>query len=236
MAKEKARTKGIFDESVSPKTARRYLRTINDESKFFRARDGRVLRNLWDLYAFLRSSDDESFRHHVDGTRNDYANWVRDVIMDEDLASYMDCCLARTAMANRLLGRINFLVSVSSSKLAGPGKASVILEEAKAPEELFIASDGRVIRNLWELLDFVKSAKEDSFKHHVNELRNDIATWVEEIVLDDDLSRRIRDAANRAEMHKLIESRLKELEKKVIDERKKNPSYHIRSVSMVKSI
>lgn len=224
----------LVHKEISPKVARRYLRTVAEEQKHFRTRDGQALKNLWDLYVYLKSCDDGAFRHHVDGKKNDFANWVRDVILDDDLAGYLEYCIARPAMVNRLLGRINFLVSVSSEKLDGPRKARIILEEVRAPEELFIASDGRIIRNLWELLDFVKSAKEEAFAHHVNEFRNDIAAWVEDIVLDTELSDRIRHTTNQAEMHKLIEKRLAELEKKAIAERKANPYYHTQLIGMIK--
>jgi hypothetical protein len=198
---------------VSPKEARRYLRTVTEGGKQFYAHDGRVLKNLWDLYAYLKNCEESEFRHHVDGSKNDLAAWVRNVIKDEDLASYMDYCLARGAMANRLLGRINLLVMISTKKAVGPKKAEMLLEEARVPEELFITSDGRAIRNLWEMLDFIKTAKEEAFAHHVNEHKNDIAVWVEDIVLDTELSDKIRGASNREEMHRILHKRIKDLER-----------------------
>jgi len=234
MAKKKIR--GLKSD-ISPKEARRYLRTVSDETKHFHSRDGRVLANLWDLYAYLKGCDEETFRHHVDGSKNDLAAWVRDVIRDEDLASYMEYCVARAAMANRLLGRINFLVALSTKRPVGQKRAEMLLEEAKVPEELFITADGRAIRTLWEMLDFIKTSRDEAFSHHVNERRNDIAAWVEDIVLDYELSNRIRKAKTREEMHNLLSSRIRSLERLSMP-RKNAPadaSHAARLATMIKS-
>ncbi len=222
--------------SVSPKTARRYLRTVSDESSHFRAHNGAVLRNLWDLYAYLKNCDEESFRHHVDGAKNDFAAWVREVITDEDFADFLEYCIARRAMANRLLGRINYLVSASTQRVAGPRKAEMILEPGRTHEELFITADGRVIRDLWEMLDFVKSSKQEAFAHHVNELRNDIANWVEDMVLDTELSEQLKKAKTKEETHAIISKRLKELEKLASAPKPKGDVYHLHLASKIRPI
>jgi len=225
----------VIHKEISPKAARRYLRTVSD-GRHFRAHDGTAVRNLWELYAFLKNCDEDSFRHHVDGSKNDFAVWVKDVVMDEDLAGYLEYCLARGAMTNRLLGRINFLVATSSKKLTMPKKAEVILEESRAPEELFITADGRAIRSLWEMLDFIKTSKQEAFAHHVNERRNDIANWVEEIVLDDALSDKIRKAKDRDEMHALVLARLKDLEKMTSPKKPRGDVYHLQLVGVIKPL
>jgi hypothetical protein len=113
----------------------------------------------------------------------------------------------------------------------------MILEEARVPEELFITADGRAIRDLWEMLDFIRTSKDEAFAHHVNEHRNDIATWVEDIVLDTDLSDRIRKCKSREDMHKIVYARLRDLEQ-LVSSKKKSPAdahHAARLVSMIKA-
>jgi hypothetical protein len=57
------------------------------EDKRFWCSDGRVLKNLSELQSALNDMTAETFRHHSSEGRNDFANWVRDVISDEKLSN-----------------------------------------------------------------------------------------------------------------------------------------------------
>lgn len=220
---------------VSPKAARRYLRDIRDESKHFYAKDGSSLRNVFDLYDFIRACDDSTFRHHVDGSRNDLAAWVRDVVLDEELAQRIEPCLIREPMQYRVLRRINFLVAASSREINGKRKAIVILEDAVTPEEHFITRDGRTLRNLWELSDFLKTADSATFAHHVNDERNDIAEWVSSVHMDDSLAYSISGSKDPAEMRLLIDLRIKLLERIAeIKKEKRQAQYLLNIISAIK--
>ena len=52
----------------------------------FHFQDGKKAHNLQDLRDALASMDDEVFRHHVDETNNDFANWVEFVYGNVSLA------------------------------------------------------------------------------------------------------------------------------------------------------
>lgn len=56
------------------------------EDKRFRCSDGRVFKNLSELENALNGMTAETFRYHSSEGRSDFANWVRDVIRDEELA------------------------------------------------------------------------------------------------------------------------------------------------------
>ena len=51
----------------------------------FWCQDGCVLKSLPELGSALKQMDEETFRHHSNESRNDFSNWVRDVIGDEKL-------------------------------------------------------------------------------------------------------------------------------------------------------
>jgi len=48
--------------------------------------DGRRLKNLNELVVMLQDMNDSIFSHHVNDSKNDFANWVRDVIKEKDMA------------------------------------------------------------------------------------------------------------------------------------------------------
>lgn len=54
--------------------------------EYFYLSDGRFLTNTNDLIAALKTMADETFLHHVNEQRNDFANWLKDVFENEELA------------------------------------------------------------------------------------------------------------------------------------------------------
>jgi len=54
--------------------------------KIFQCHDGRDVRNLEELSVALSDMTEQSFGHHVSEQKNDFSNWVRDVIDDSTLA------------------------------------------------------------------------------------------------------------------------------------------------------
>jgi len=49
--------------------------------------DGSKLRDLRDLAFALGTMADDVFWHHANDARNDFANWINDVIKDKELAN-----------------------------------------------------------------------------------------------------------------------------------------------------
>ena len=56
------------------------------DGECFWTRDGRILQNLEDLHMAFGSMDEEVFLHHVNKERNDFADWVEQVLADLDCA------------------------------------------------------------------------------------------------------------------------------------------------------
>jgi len=75
-----------MDDFVAKLEAERILADVPQE-RVFRLRDSAEIGSLEDLYAALRSMDDGVFSHHVDGSKNDFGNWIRDVHKDYRLAN-----------------------------------------------------------------------------------------------------------------------------------------------------
>jgi len=54
--------------------------------KLFWVHEGPALKNLVDLRDLLRSLRDETFKFHVNELKNDFSNWISDVLKEADLA------------------------------------------------------------------------------------------------------------------------------------------------------
>jgi hypothetical protein len=65
--------------------AARILADIDGDKRFF-CQDGCAIKNLIELVDCLNHMTEEMFHHHVTSERNDFSNWIRDVIGDEKLA------------------------------------------------------------------------------------------------------------------------------------------------------
>jgi len=57
-----------------------------EEEKNFNILDGGRIRNLVELHKSLDEMDQNVFNHHVNDERNDFSNWVHDVLKDKKLA------------------------------------------------------------------------------------------------------------------------------------------------------
>ena len=75
---EKLDTEGIQE-------ARRFLVDVPIEHSF-RYRDGKILRNMKELYDAFSVMTDETYVFHHNKEKNDFSNWVRDIIGDTKLA------------------------------------------------------------------------------------------------------------------------------------------------------
>jgi len=77
--------------------------------KLFWCRDGREFKNLQELSAAFQEMSDVTFRYHANEQKNDFSNWVKDVIGDEQLAQELSKCSNRNKAAKVVNKRIAVL-------------------------------------------------------------------------------------------------------------------------------
>lgn len=65
--------------------ARNKMKNAKPENYFILV-TGSPMKNLKELVAQLSDMPDWVFVHHVNTSRNDFSNWIRDVLKEEDLA------------------------------------------------------------------------------------------------------------------------------------------------------
>jgi hypothetical protein len=81
------------------------------QGKEFWCQDGRVLKSLPELGVALKQMDEGTFRHHSSKSRNDFSNWVRDVIGDEKLSRDLLKSTTQAQAAKSVDDRIAWLKS-----------------------------------------------------------------------------------------------------------------------------
>jgi len=93
---------------ITPKEASKFLGNV-PEDKVFRVYLGPSIRNLYELAENLEKMSDESFYHHVTPERNDFENWINDVIKDVELAKSIANIKNQTTMSRIIKKRIDVL-------------------------------------------------------------------------------------------------------------------------------
>ncbi|MBR9691194.1 hypothetical protein GOV06_00235, partial [Candidatus Woesearchaeota archaeon] len=56
------------------------------KENYFLLKDGTIIRNLFELSKALDKMPEDTFSHHVNESRNDFYNWIKDVVKDSELA------------------------------------------------------------------------------------------------------------------------------------------------------
>lgn len=92
--------KETVDAQAKEASTPKYKRNVKTEHKFW-VSDGRELNNLLELAQTIRHMRDETFNHHVNDNKNDFANWIRDCMGEEQLAN--DLSKYKTKFSNELL-------------------------------------------------------------------------------------------------------------------------------------
>ena len=60
------------------------------KTKYFKTKDGQVLKDIEDLAIYLEGTNLRIFKHHVNEKRNDFAQWVKDALKEEKVAKKLN--------------------------------------------------------------------------------------------------------------------------------------------------
>lgn len=87
-AAPKKTTKKTTKKTASKKSSKQVKALVcAPDDKCFWTTDGQILKDLEELKFAFGSMDDEVFLHHVTKDRNDFADWVENVLEDKACAS-----------------------------------------------------------------------------------------------------------------------------------------------------
>jgi len=98
----------VKKEAITKDIARAWLGDVPANKRFW-CHDGRSYKNMEELARALPGMTDETFKFHVNKDKNDFSNWLRDVIGDVALANELQKVTSRTAAARTVETRLNTL-------------------------------------------------------------------------------------------------------------------------------
>jgi len=93
---------------ISKEEASRRLGDVPDDKRFW-CQDGKVVKNIKELGKALNDTSDDIFHYHAGEGRNDFSNWVRDVVGDNKLANDLSKAKSRIQAGKAVAQRIAFL-------------------------------------------------------------------------------------------------------------------------------
>ncbi|MBT4823950.1 hypothetical protein HN695_05525 [Candidatus Woesearchaeota archaeon] len=127
------------------KKAKKILSNVHHDFKF-KVVSGGELVNLEELLKALKTMDKESFSHHVNENKNDFSNWIKDVLKDSDLAEAVSCFYTK--------GEITELIETRVGELQG---------EIKKHED-FTSFEGLLEQDIKETETVAKNAEKTNKK------------------------------------------------------------------------
>jgi hypothetical protein len=113
--------------------ARMILESAKLPEEMFMTNDGRSIRNLWELKHFLETALDHSINYHFHGNRNDFHEWVREVIMDIELADLIWKAGCREEILEHVSERISYLEGFRVRERDDSDLASVLQKVREYP-------------------------------------------------------------------------------------------------------
>ena len=108
-----------MNKTVSLEDAERILADASPEQCFW-VNNGPVIRNLNEMADALACMQDEIFRYHVNEEKNDFGNWVRDVLKDEKLAGDISRVKSKDKILKKMESRIRKLKLKAKKKKSTP--------------------------------------------------------------------------------------------------------------------
>lgn len=93
---------------ISKKKAQEILSDVPEDKLFYLA-EGGMLRNLEELHKAVDDMQEHVFKHHVNKDKNDFKNWIKEVVKDIKLASDISRTKKKETMSNKIKERIKQL-------------------------------------------------------------------------------------------------------------------------------
>jgi len=162
--------------------------------EYFHLHNGVVLKSLHDLIDALEITDDDTFRHHVNDGKNDFSDWIRHVIKDNNIADKIKNAKTKEDMIEILETEPAIMENLKENykKHLPPGK-------------YFTLANGVVIQSLYQLSDALKAMDDELFDKHVTEEKNDFASWIKNTIKNEELAVRLEKAGTKNGMAEVLE-------------------------------
>ncbi|MFH1049215.1 MAG: hypothetical protein V1732_06150 [Patescibacteria group bacterium] len=77
-----------------------------DDANLFWVNGNGALRNINELAESLKTMSEETFAHHVNAEKNDFVNWVREILLDKKLAADLKRSKTRSVALKKAEARL----------------------------------------------------------------------------------------------------------------------------------
>ncbi|MFH1316125.1 MAG: hypothetical protein ABII01_01275 [Candidatus Woesearchaeota archaeon] len=155
--------------------------------KCFVMKNGMTSKNLHELMSLVEVIDNDTFNHHISKGRNDFSDWIKHVVGNEELAKKVSAVKTREEM----------LMILENASIG-----NIYLTD---PEKYFRMKDGRVIRDIKELFHNLKEINDSTFELHVNKKRNDFSTWIRDVFKNDYLADKLLSVKSKDETINILD-------------------------------
>ena len=71
-------------------------------------------------------------------------------------------------------------------------------------DKLFWVHEGPALKNLVDLRDLLRSLRDETFKFHVNELKNDFSNWISDVLKEADLAKKLKGIKSKRYTYKTV--------------------------------
>jgi hypothetical protein len=153
--------------------------------------DGKVLKNVLDLRNYLSSCSQQNYLYHVNGSKNDFASWTRDILVSKNLADNLFRCT-----------NLDCAIKIISTFLDEFDYQSKKISDSKA----FHTRESFNLKNIQELYYYINNSDDETFNYYVNTSKNDFANWVGEVLLFPDLALKMRSATKKSDIILLLKN------------------------------
>ncbi len=98
---------------LTSQVAQQLLADVDERVSFY-VSDEITIRNLSELYDVLVSMSDEQFAHYRNNEKNDFYQWVYNIINDKMLANELARAKSKQTTLKRIKARVAFLRGVAN--------------------------------------------------------------------------------------------------------------------------
>lgn len=100
---------------ISPSEAKSILGRTPDQVSFWLCTNQKLY-SLKELADILYNVNDEVFRYHVNKDKNDFENWIRDIIQDRELAREISRIKTKETLTKKISDRVVQLNRIQKKK------------------------------------------------------------------------------------------------------------------------
>lgn len=93
--------------------AKKILSTVRPDKSFW-INNGPIVNNLKDLPKSVEQMNEEQFRYHVNKDKNDFSNWIEEILGDKALAKELRRTRTKNSFLIKLKKRVNALKKIAS--------------------------------------------------------------------------------------------------------------------------